>query len=41
MRGAGGMQESLFMVAKLDDFVPVEHPLRKVHKGWSIRCRAR
>ena len=30
MRGADGMQESLFTVAKLDDFVPVDHPLRKV-----------
>ena len=30
MRGADGMQESLFTVAKLDDFVPPDHPLRKV-----------
>ena len=30
MRGADAMQESLFTVAKLDDFVPVDHPLRAV-----------
>jgi transposase len=30
MRGADAMQESLFTVAKLDDFVPDEHPLRAV-----------
>jgi transposase len=30
MRGADGMQESLFTVAKLDDFVPSDHPLRNV-----------
>ena len=30
MRGADGMQESLFTVAKLDDFVPADHPLRKI-----------
>src|SRR5450755_2034273 len=28
MRGADAMQESLFTVAKLDDFVPADHPLR-------------
>jgi transposase len=28
MRGNDEMQESLFSVAKLDDFVPTEHPLR-------------
>jgi transposase len=28
MRGSDAMQESLFMVAKLEDFVPVDHPLR-------------
>jgi transposase len=30
MRGTDGMQESLFTVAKLDDFVPNDHPLRGV-----------
>lgn len=28
MRGSDGMQESLFTVAKLEDFVPSDHPLR-------------
>ena len=30
MRGSDAMQESLFTVAKLDDFVPSDHPLRNV-----------
>lgn len=30
MRGSDGMQEALFTVAKLDDFVPADHPLRAV-----------
>ena len=30
MRGADAMQESLFTVAKLDDFVPSDHPLRSI-----------
>ena len=30
MRGSDAMQESLFTVAKLDDFVPADHPLRNV-----------
>jgi transposase len=30
MRGADAMQESLFTVAKLDDFVPIDHPLRAI-----------
>jgi transposase len=30
MRGGDAMQESLFTVAKLDDFVPTDHPLRAV-----------
>lgn len=30
MRGSDGMQESLFMVAKLEDFVPADHPLRPI-----------
>ena len=32
MRGADGMQESLFTVAKLEDFVPAGHPLRAVRQ---------
>lgn len=30
MRGSDGMQESLFTVAKLEDFVPLDHPLRAI-----------
>jgi len=30
MRGPDAMQESLFTVAKLDDFVPLDHPLRAI-----------
>lgn len=30
MRGADITQESLFTVAKLDDFVPADHPLRAI-----------
>lgn len=30
MRGSDAMQESLFTVAKLDDFIPVDHPLRAI-----------
>ena len=30
MRGSDGMQEALFTVAKLEDFVPAEHPLRPI-----------
>ena len=30
MRGTDGLQESLFTIAKLDDFVPSDHPLREV-----------
>ena len=30
MRGPDAMQESLFTVAKLDDFVPSDHPLRTI-----------
>jgi transposase len=30
MRGNDGMQEGLFTLAKLDDFVPAEHPLRAI-----------
>ena len=30
MRGADAMQESLFTVAKLEDFVPADHPLRPI-----------
>ena len=30
MRGADVLQESLFTVRKLDDFVPASHPLRPI-----------
>ena len=30
MRGSDGMQEQLFTVAKLEDFVPSDHPLRPI-----------
>lgn len=30
MRGSDGMQESLFMMSKLEDFVPSDHPLRPI-----------
>ena len=30
MRGSDGMQESLFTMAKLEDFVPSDHPLRAI-----------
>ena len=30
MRGSDGMQEGLFTVAKLEDFVPADHPLRAI-----------
>jgi transposase len=30
MRGSDGMQEGLFTLAKLDDFVPAGHPLRAI-----------
>ena len=30
MRGRDGMQEALFTVAKLEDFVPADHPLRPI-----------
>lgn len=30
MRGADALQESLFTVTKLDDFVPADHPLRAI-----------
>lgn len=32
MRGSDAMQESLFMVAKLEDFVPADHPLRSIRE---------
>lgn len=31
MRGRDAMQECLFTLAKLDDFVPADHPLRAIH----------
>lgn len=30
MRGSDGMQENLFTMARLEDFVPAEHPLRPI-----------
>lgn len=30
MRGSDGMQKALFTVAKLDDSVPADHPLRAI-----------
>ena len=33
MRGADAMQEGLFTVAKLDDFVPADHPLRAIQRA--------
>jgi len=30
MRGSDVLQENLFMVTRLEDFVPVEHPLRAI-----------
>jgi transposase len=30
MRGTDGMQESLFTMARLEDFVPADHPLRSI-----------
>jgi transposase len=30
MRGSDGLQEGLFTLAKLDDFVPADHPLRAI-----------
>lgn len=30
MRGSDGMQEALFTLAKLEDFVPADHPLRPI-----------
>ena len=32
MRGPDAIQEALFTVAKLDDFVPQDHPLRAVRE---------
>lgn len=32
MRGVDGLQENLFTVAKLDDFIPANHPLRAVRE---------
>lgn len=34
MRGSDGMQEALFTVSKLEDFVPTDHPLRAVR--WLV-----
>ena len=32
MRGTDAIQESLFTVSKLDDFVPADHPLRAIRQ---------
>jgi len=32
MRGSNGTQEELFTLAKLDDFVPTDHPLRAIRE---------
>ena len=32
MRGADTFSESLFTVAKLEDFVPADHPLRPIRQ---------
>jgi hypothetical protein len=32
MRGSDGMQEALFTLARLEDFVPADHPLRPSSK---------
>ena len=32
MRGSDGLQEGLFTLAKLDDFVPADHPLRAIRE---------
>lgn len=32
MRGVDEMQESLFTIAKLEDFVPADHPLRPLRE---------
>ena len=36
MRGSDGMQEALFTVAKLEDFVPANHPLRPIPASTSL-----
>src|ERR1044071_5855614 len=40
MRGGGLMQESLFVVPKLDDLVPGDHPLRAVRVLVNELCLA-
>ena len=46
MRGSDAMQEGLFTVAKLEDFVPADHPLRPIRDAgqrgagtaqWSVQ----
>jgi hypothetical protein len=34
MRGSDAMQENLFIMAKLEDFVPAGHPLRPIR--WLV-----
>lgn len=36
MRTENGLHEVLFTVAKLEDFVPVDHPLR-ASDWWSMK----
>lgn len=40
-RGADARQESLFTVAKLDDYVPLDDPLRTVQVSRSEQARLR
>ena len=36
MRGADSMQESLFIVKTLNDFVPADHPLRPIREILNV-----
>ena len=38
MRGADITQEALFTVAKLDDFVSANHPLREIASWQTLLC---
>ncbi|BBT42264.1 hypothetical protein WP8W18C01_46050 [Pseudomonas putida] len=39
MRGADITQKSLFAIAKLDDFIPAEHPLRVIRTLADLALR--